>query len=72
MIKVEQILPLLKKGWVAMDANGLWHWHAEEPVYDLEMKEWVSNIDIAACLNDRLDIEPVKDWTKSLMRCGDE
>ena len=26
MIKIEQLLPLLKNGWVAMDSDNTWMW----------------------------------------------
>lgn len=32
MIKIEQLLPLRKEGWVAMDADGCWYWYSEKPV----------------------------------------
>lgn len=31
-IKIEQLLPLLKSGWVAMDENGNWWWYSHRPV----------------------------------------
>ena len=30
-IDIKVLLPLLKKGWVAMDKNGGWHWYKEKP-----------------------------------------
>ena len=72
MIKIEQLLPLLKKGFVAMDKDGCWFWHYTRPARDLQIEEWGSNESIVVCLSDSFDIEPTKDWTKSLMRCGDE
>lgn len=30
-IKIEQLLPLLKKGWVAMDGNCKWGWYDKKP-----------------------------------------
>ena len=31
-IKIEQLLPLLKSGWVAMDEDGRWVWYNEKPI----------------------------------------
>lgn len=31
MIKIEQILPLLKKGYVAMDSTKRWYWYKSKP-----------------------------------------
>lgn len=70
MINIEQLLPLLKKGWVAMDYDRKWWWYELQP--KLNGFSWDNNV--GRC--DQLgyycfDIEPVEDWTKSLMRCGD-
>ena len=69
MINIQDIIPFMKKGWVAMDSNGDWYWHRKKPVkeptpwnywngrgseYDLEM----------------FDIAPADDWTKSLIKVG--
>ena len=34
-IKIEQLLPLLKSGWVAYDGNG-WAWFTNKPEYKLD------------------------------------
>ena len=73
MIKIEQLLPLLKKGWVAMYSYGTWTWFSKKPV--IVISEWMpangdTNFDTLS--RAVLSIEPVKDWTKSLMRCSDE
>ncbi len=74
MIKIEQLLPLLKKGFVVMEKDGLFYYHSLQPTINKKRGEWDSaGIEsIISCLSDASDIEPVKDWTKSLMRCGDE
>lgn len=72
MIKIEQLLPLLKKGWVAMDENGRWYWYSEKPVRISSDKWAVARIVCTVCLFRVFDIISVEDWTKSLMRCGDE
>lgn len=74
MIKIEQLLPLLKKGWVAMDEGGEWWWYSEKPV-QIGFNRWgdpASGLVGMVRLSSFFDIEPVEDWTKSLMRCGDE
>lgn len=70
MIKIEQLLPLLKKGYVAMDYNNDWYFYKKEP--ELRIGSWAVKSSTAVFLSDAFDIEPAKDWTKSLMRCGDE
>ena len=71
MSKIEQLLPLLKKGWVAMDKNGAWWWFECMPQPDNTI--WLTDFEASklSCYPVK-DIEPAKDWTKSLRRCGDE
>lgn len=30
MINIQDIIPFMKKGWVAMDKNGEWGWYSEK------------------------------------------
>jgi hypothetical protein len=66
------IMPYMKRGWVAMDKNKNWHWFIHKPY--ISVKEgttmWAMRraspynvISLSGCF----DIEPVEDWTKSLM-----
>ena len=67
-IDIEALLPLLKKGWVAMDALGLWRWYQEKP--DRGSLEWKNN---SIVLSERLssfNIKQAKKWETSLMECG--
>ena len=56
MINIQDIIPFMKKGWVAMDEDGEWNW-------------WVST-GYVCCLSHGLDIAPADDWTKSLIKVG--
>lgn len=68
MINIKELIPFMKEGWVAMDENGVWYYHEQEP----EMSDsitggyWCSwdNVRISDCF----DIAPADDWTKSLIR----
>lgn len=64
MINIQDIIPFLKKGWVAMDSNGDWWWSEEEP----KLNAWGF---WESCRNTKIskafDIAPADDWTKSLM-----
>lgn len=31
MIDIQDIIPFMKKGWVAMDKNKCWYWHRRKP-----------------------------------------
>lgn len=66
MINIQDIIPLMKDGWVAMDENGWWWWHSKKPrrFYD----QWDNN-DLACNLR-AFDIAPADDWTKSLRKVG--
>ena len=73
-IKIEQLLPLMRKGWVAMDENESWCWHKEKPEkiidYCKEYHGYWHSLCYGRKLDTFFDIEPVEDWTKSLMECG--
>lgn len=73
MIKIEQLTPFMKKGWVAMDKDGSWWWFGTKPEpiighYKHGLLEdcWYStnNSNISYCF----DIAPADDWTKSLIQ----
>lgn len=31
LIKINDLFPFLRPGWVAMDGNGEWHWYEDRP-----------------------------------------
>lgn len=33
MITIEQLVPLLRPGWVAMDTSDKWYWYEDRPYY---------------------------------------
>ena len=66
-IDIKVLLPLLPKGWVAMEENGDWFWHKEKP--EVRGGSWVISslyYYIPPCFR----IKPAEDWHKSLMECG--
>lgn len=68
-IKIQDLLPLLKPGFVAMDANEIWYWYQEKPYVRNEI-EFGNQFDMM-CLTDGFDIAPFEgDWKDSLMECG--
>lgn len=70
MINIQDIIPFMKKGWVAMDETGVWYYHEQEP----EMSDsitggyWRSWDNVR--ISDVFDIAPADDWTKSLIKVG--
>lgn len=74
MIKIQEIIPFMKEGYVAMDKCGDWYWYAKEPY--IEGSAWASDRRTACesfkdfgCLQ---DIEPAEDWKQSLIKVGAE
>ncbi len=66
-IDIQVLLPLLKKGWVAMDMNGDWYWYSEKPVLrDIHWSLKKGDCFKLGCFN----IKPADDWRESLMECG--
>lgn len=66
MINIQDIIPFMKKGWIAMDKDGRWFWYKRKPIkYD---GEWVG--DDVCTIWFGFDIAPADDWTKSLIKVG--
>lgn len=73
MINIEDIIPFMKKGWVAMDKDGEWNWFSEEPVSTFITDCYYSAPFICSdciCLSGAFDIAPADDWEKSLIKVG--
>lgn len=66
-IKIQDLLPLLKPGRVAMDENGYWWWFepaSNGSIFDMMLFQSV-------CLSLAIDIAPYDgDWKDSLTECG--
>ena len=68
-IKIEELIPFMKKGWVACDKNGAWHWYLNKPHKNTKYNLWVPDeIGIMSCFCRPFNIAPAKDWTKSLIK----
>ena len=67
-IDIEFLLPLLKKGWVAMDKNGSWHWYKEKPYIEKYYYSWNSGSPV--CFIGGFNIKPAENWEESLQECG--
>lgn len=66
MINIQDIIPFMKKGWVAMDNDGRWFWYKRKPKKC--DGEWVG--DDVGTIWYEFDIAPADDWTKSLIKVG--
>lgn len=62
----KNIAPHMNKGYVAMDKDCGYFYYNTKPKIDIEKEEWNYN-DICSGLNYIFNIEPVEDWTKSLI-----
>lgn len=69
MINIQDIIPFMKPGWVAMDMNGTWWWRTKKP--RRFRNQWSSDDfdDLEYSLN-AFNIAPADDWTKSLIKVG--
>ena len=67
-IDIKVLLPLLKKGWVAMDKNGSWHWYKEKPYIEKYHYSWNSGSPV--CFIGGFNIKPAENWEESLQECG--
>lgn len=71
-ITIDELMPFLKKGWVAMDEDGTWLWYEKKPTIHEEMPIWKMSgpvwhfIDMADCF---YPLAPFKgDWKDSLIK----
>ena len=73
-IKIHDLLPLLRPGWVAADNRGRWYWFRNHPkilcINGIEL--WgATDEGIVMPLTYGFDILPYDgDWKDSLMECG--
>lgn len=71
-IDIKELIPFLNPGWVACDKDGTWIWSNKEMV--IENNVGWSNDDVKIVISDSytsaFNIEPAKDWTKSLIKVG--
>lgn len=67
-IDIKVLLPLLKKGWVAMDEDGTWYWYEKKP--RISYVNWVVEICLFRTL-DGFNIKPAENWEESLQECGE-
>lgn len=66
-ISIDILLPLLKKGWVAMDKNGNWFWYKNKP--GVLKDNWMKD-DWYFYKLPMFNLKPAENWKDSLMECG--
>jgi len=64
MINIQDIIPFMKKGWVAMESDGTWVWWEQKPE---RSNCWWTSQGLCYGLVE-FDIAPADDWTKSLIK----
>ena len=62
----EKVAPYMRKGWVAMDQDCVYFYYNTKPMINIEKEEWDYD-DTCSDLSYMFNIEPVVDWTKSLI-----
>jgi len=67
-IDISVLLPLLKQGWVAMDADKGWFWFSEKP--EIVNDDWGLSTGSVFKLDCMFNLKPNASWKKSLMKCG--
>lgn len=69
-IKIEELIPFLKKGWVFYNENIGWYWSKIKPTWSRMWGRWEVKDDWINCfgLYEMFNIVPAKDWTKSLIK----
>lgn len=70
-IKIQDLLPLLKPGFVAMDRNGEWFWYNKKPHANTVYWSAARVTNSVSMELSGFDIAPYDgDWKDSLMECG--
>lgn len=72
-ITIEELLPLLKRGWVAADGRyrkDMWFWYRTKPVYNYNTDKWMLKKvqDEFVCLSYCFNIKSAEDGEHSLRR----
>lgn len=67
-IDIAVLLPLLKKGWVAMNRNNEWHWYKEKPYISKYYYCWNTGNQVSFIGG--FNLKPAENWETSLMECG--
>lgn len=67
-IDIKALLPLLKKGYMAMDKDGCWFWYECKPFK--EMSFWDSREGRFEEMFFPINLKPAENWEDSLMECG--
>lgn len=65
----KNVAPHMRKGFVAMDKNCRWYFYHGKPDCSFTDNTWNVNT-YCECLFLPFNIEPVEDWTKSLIEVG--
>ena len=66
-IDIQVLLPLLKKGWVAMDKDEDWYWYSDKPT--LTGCFWNCNVGLCNRIGG-FNFKPAENLEDSLMECG--
>ena len=67
-IDIKVLLPLLKKGWVAMDKSGDWYWYHYEEKPRIHQDLWINDSNCKFLVG--FNLKPAENWEESLQECG--
>ena len=67
-IKIEELIPFMKKGWVACDEYGAWWWYSVKPKLEIWKGYWDRGKYCEEIPDIFINIAPAEDWTKSLIK----
>lgn len=65
----EKVAPYMDEGYVAMNKDCSWWWFNVKPMINIEKEEWDYD-DTCSGLSYMFNIEPVENWTRSLIKVG--
>lgn len=71
MINIQDIIPFIKEGWVAMDKDKEWIWFEQKPICYSKLYDCWRISDGYMCPLYCFNIAPANDWTKSLIKVGE-
>ena len=68
----KNIAPHMKKGWVAMNKQGVWWWFETEPMKNIEFGCWNKTSDSLPMPLWGFDLDKCENWENSLMEINND
>ena len=65
---INDLIPLLNPGFIAMDLTGDWYWYEHKPHIHMMFSVWTCEDGEMRCLSGAFNIAKCAQWDKSLIK----